>query len=233
MIAVILCGGKGTRLRPITYETPKALVPVQGRPIIEHIFDLFRKYEINDIILSIGHLKEKMKGYFAKNNCGMNISYAEEDEPLGTAGPLKLLEKEGRFPKETFILRNGDELMNLDIGKTAEFHRASKALVTIALTEVEDPSSFGVARMDGGRIAEFVEKPKKEEAPSNLVNSGFYVMEPDIIKFVPEGPAMLERDVFPKIAKMGKLFGFPFKGQWFPTDNFERLEKAEREWKGL
>jgi NDP-sugar pyrophosphorylase family protein len=230
MIAVVLCGGKGTRLAPLTNDIPKSLVPVQGKPIIEHILDLFYKYGIKNIILSVGYLKEKMKEHFSLN---ADIKFLEEDVPLGTAGPLKLLEKQGNFPKETFVMCNGDELKEINVQKMIAFHKESKALVTIALTEVNDPSSYGVARMNGNRISEFIEKPKKEEAPSNLINSGFYIMEPEIIDFVPEGFASLERDVFPKVAKAGRLFAFPFKGQWFPTDTFERLGKAEKEWKGI
>ncbi|MBW2999544.1 nucleotidyltransferase family protein, partial [Candidatus Woesearchaeota archaeon] len=229
--AVILAGGKGTRLRPITYELPKALIPVQGKTLTEHIFDLFKKYEITEIFLAVGHMKEKIKEYFGDGSkFGVKISYFEENEPLGTAGPLKLGKE---ILKESFIVSNGDELKNINIEEMYKLHKEKKALVTIALTTVEDPSAYGVARLDGNKILEFVEKPKKGKAPSNLINSGFYIIEPEVIDMIPDGFAMLEKDVFPKLAAKGKLFGYPFSGQWFDTGNFERYEKALKEWRGV
>jgi NDP-sugar pyrophosphorylase family protein len=106
-------------------------------------------------------------------------------------------------------------------------------LVTIALTEVEDPSQYGVAKLEGNKILKFIEKPKKEEAPSNLINSGLYIIEPEVIDMISDGFVMLERAVFPKLAENGKLFGYPFLGQWFDTGNMERYKKALKEWKGL
>jgi len=229
--AVILAGGEGTRLRPLTLHTPKALVEIQGKTITEHIFGLLKKYGIKDVILSVGYLKEKIKDYFKdRSEFGLNISYVEEDKPLGTAGPLKLAKEQ---LTETFIVSNGDELKDINIKEMYKRHKDENALVTIALTPVEDPSIYGVAKLEGNKIAEFVEKPKKEDAPSNLINSGFYILEPEIIGMIPEGFAMMERDIFPKLARQGKIAAFPFKGQWFDTGNFERLERARKLWKGL
>jgi len=233
MIAIILAGGKGTRLRPITYEIPKSLIPIKGKPIIHHILCLFKQYNITDIIISVGYLKERVKEYFKSNDYGMNITFLEENEPLGTAGPLKLLKDKKCLPKETFIVCNGDELKEINIDDMVRFHKENKALITIALTSVDDPSSYGVAKMDGNKIIEFIEKPKKEEAPSNLINSGFYVMEPETIDLIPNGFSMLERSVFPKVANTGRLFGYPFNGQWFPTDTIERIKIAEENWTPL
>ena len=134
---------------------------------------------------------------------------------------------------ESFIVSNGDELKDINIEEMYQLHKESNALVTIALTTVEDPSKYGVARLSGSKILEFVEKPKKEEAPSKLINSGFYIMEPEVIDLIPKGFSMLEKDVFPKLAKMGRLFGYPFSGQWFDTGNIERYEKALKEWKDI
>ena len=138
--AVVLCGGKGTRFRPITYEIPKALMPVQGRTLTEHLFDLFKKYNINNIYLSVGYLKEKIKKHFGDGSkFGVNIHYIEEDKPLGTAGPLRLIRDKIR---ESVIVSNGDELKDVDLEKMFSVHRQNKALVTIALTTVNDPSSY-------------------------------------------------------------------------------------------
>ena len=112
-------------------------------------------------------------------------------------------------------------------------HKENKALATIALTTVEDPSQYGVANLKGNRIQAFVEKPRREEAPSNLINAGFYILEPEVIDYIPEGFTMIEKDVFPKLAKEGKLFGYPFDGQWFDTGTMERYELALKKWKDL
>ncbi|MCD6590342.1 MAG: nucleotidyltransferase family protein, partial [Candidatus Aenigmarchaeota archaeon] len=229
--AIILCGGKGTRLRPITYEIPKPLVPVHGKPIIEHIFDLFRKYGIIDIILSVGYLKDRIiKEVDNWSRLGINITVVEEDKPLGTAGPLRLAKDK---LKKTFIVSNGDELKDVNILEMYEVHKKNKALGTVALTTVSDPSQYGVVKLEGNKIVEFVEKPEKGKFSSNLINAGLCILEPKIIDLIPDGFCSLERDIFPKLVEQGKLYGFPFSGQWFDTGNFERYEKALKEWKDI
>src|SRR3989344_1476610 len=226
--AVILAGGQGTRLRPLTNNIPKALIDIHGKTITEHILDLFKKYGIRDIILSVGYMKGKIKDYFGDGSrFGVNITYIEEDKPLGTAGPLRLAK---HMLNESFIVSNGDELKKINIPRMYRLHKRKNALITIALTTVNDPSMYGVARLDGSRIIEFVEKPKKEEAPSNLINAGFYIIEPEVIDMIHKGFVMFEKDVFPKLAKQGKVRGFPFSGQWFDTGNFERYETAKKKW---
>lgn len=231
MKAIILVGGQATRLRPLTDNVPKALIELQGRTILEHVLDLFKKHNINDIILSVGYRKEKIIEYFGDGEkFGVNISYLKEEERLGTAGPLHLLPE--RF-QEAFIVCNGDELKDIDIMKMLQFHKHQGAHATLALLEVDDPSLYGVAKLDGMRILEFIEKPKKEQAPSNLINAGFYIFEPEVFDVIPKGKAMFEYDVFPKLAQQGRLYGFRIEGQWFDTGNHERLEKAKREWKAI
>ncbi|MFO8015739.1 MAG: nucleotidyltransferase family protein [Candidatus Woesearchaeota archaeon] len=233
--AVLLVGGLGTRLRPITYEIPKALIPVHGKPVTEHLLDLFRKYEVNNIILCVGHMKEKIKDYFRDGSqFGISIDYVDEDEGLGTAGPLKLGCRilPDRF-NGTIIVSNGDELKDIDLEKMYNLHKKNNALATIALTEVEDPSRYGAARMEGSRILEFVEKPGKGKAPSSLVNAGLYIIEPEVIKGIKGDVSMLETDVFPKLAEQGKLYGYHFKGQWFDIGNMERYEDAIKNWEGI
>lgn len=228
--AVILCGGKGTRLRPVTYEIPKALIPIQGKTITEHLFDLFKKYGITNIILAVGYMKDKIKNHFGDGSkFGVKITYVEESKPKGTAGPLRLAQK---YLKNSFIVTNGDELKDINIDEMYKLHKNSKALATIALTTVEDPSKYGVAKLSGSKILEFVEKPKKD-APSRLINSGFYILEPEIIGLIPKDFAMLEKDVFPKIASMNRLYGYHFSGQWFDTGNIKSWEVAMQKWKGI
>ncbi len=227
--AVLLVGGRGTRLRPLTDKVPKALLEVQGKTIAEHLFDLLKRHGIRDAVLCIGYLRDKIKEHFGDGSkFGVNIDYAEESEPLGTAGPLKLAKK---YLKDSFIVSNGDELKDINIPRMFRLHKRKNALATIALTTVEDPSHYGVARLDGSRIIEFVEKPTNP--PSNLINAGFYIFEPEVIDMIPEGYAMLEKDVFPKLAKLGRLRGFPFAGQWFDIGNIERYKIAESKWKGI
>ncbi|MBU0615590.1 MAG: NTP transferase domain-containing protein [Nanoarchaeota archaeon] len=229
--AVILAGGKGTRLRPLTLKIPKALIDIQGITMTEQLMNLFKKYGIRHIILSVGYLKEKVIDHFEDGSkFGCDIEYVKEDEALGTAGPLRLLK--GKL-KGAFLATNGDELKDINIPRMFRLHKRKNALVTIALTTVNDPSQYGVAKLDGSRIVKFVEKPKKEDAPSNLINSGFYIIEPEVLDMIGPGFQMLEKDIFPKIAEMGRLRGFPFSGQWFDTGNMERLERARKLWKGL
>ena len=227
--AVLLVGGRGTRLRPLTDKTPKALLEVQGKTITEHLFDLLKKYGIRECILCVGYLKDRIKEHFGDGSrFGMSINYVEEDEPLGTAGPLKLAKK---YLNDSFIVSNGDELKNINIPRMFRLHKRKNALATIALTTVDEPSHYGVARLDGSRIIEFVEKPVNP--PSNLINAGFYILEPEVIDTIPDGFAMLERDVFPKLAQLGRLRGFPFAGQWFDIGNIERYKIAEKKWEGI
>jgi NDP-sugar pyrophosphorylase family protein len=230
-IAVILAGGQGTRLRPLTYEIPKALIPIHDKTLTEHLFDLFKRYDIRQIVMAVGHMKDKIRNYYGDGTrFGIRISYIDETEPLGTAGPLRL--GKDMFT-ESFIVSNGDELKNINLEEMFQVHKQNNALCTIALTTVDDPTEYGVARLDGARILEFVEKPSKDEAPSKLINSGLYIIEPEVIDLIPKGKSMLEKDVFPKLARKGRLFGYPFSGQWFDTGNIDRYERAIKLWKDI
>ena len=228
---LILAGGRGTRLQPLTHELPKPLIPLHDRPLIEHIVDLFKRYDIKDVIVSVGYKKEKIKDALGNGkHLGVNITYVEEKEPLGTAGPIRLAKP---YLNETFIVCNVDELKEIDLREMYSFHKQNHATTTIALTTVKDPSIYGVAILKGNRILDFVEKPKKGASPSNLINAGLYMMEPETINYIPEGNSSLEKDVFPKLAKEGKLFGYPFGGQWYNTGTLELYAQAIKEWKDL
>ena len=229
--ALILAGGIGTRLQPITFEVPKPLLTVHDRTLLEHLFDLFKKFGIKNVILSIGYKGDKIKEAIGNGKkYGVNVTYVEESKAMGTAGPIKLASS---LLDETFIVSNADELKELDLMDMHRFHKEKKATATIALASVEDPSAYGVAKLQGNKILEFIEKPKKEAAPSNLINSGLYILEPEVIESIPKGFAMLEKDVFPKLAKEGKLYGYPFSGQWLNTGTMELYEKAIKEWKDI
>ncbi|MFA6888744.1 MAG: nucleotidyltransferase family protein [Candidatus Woesearchaeota archaeon] len=227
-IAFILAGGKGTRLRPITNEIPKPMMPLHDKPILQHALDLFKKYGITEIVMSIGYKGEKIKEYFGNGTrFGVNITYIEEIEPLGTAGPLNLARQ---YLTDTFVMCNADELKNIDLNEMYLFHKDNGAMATIALTTVPDPTQYGVAKLMGSKILEFIEKPAAGTAPSNLINAGLYILEPSVLDSIPKGTSSIERDVFPTIATNGKLFGFPFSGQWFDTGTLERYEDAMQKW---
>ncbi len=230
-IAFILAGGKGTRLRPITNEIPKPMVPLHDKPILQHALDLFKKYNITEIVMSIGYKGDKIKEYFGNGTrFGVNITYVEETEPLGTAGPLNLARQ---YLTDTFVMCNADELKNVDLSEMYLFHKENAAMATIALTTVADPSVYGVAKLMGSKILEFIEKPEAGTSPSNLINAGLYILEPVILDIIAKGASSIEREVFPKIATDGKLFGFPFSGQWFDTGTLERYEEAMQKWKDI
>jgi len=229
--AIILVGGEGTRLRPFTYELPKVMLPIHGKPMVQHIIEQLQSHGVTDIVLAARYKAEQVKEYFGDGKkFGLNISYVIEKSPLGTAGPLRLAKK---YLTEPFFIVWGDILSHLDLSDFAKFHSEHGGLATVALTTVDDPSRYGVASMNGSKIVGFIEKPAKEDAPSKLINSGMAIMDPEVIeKYVPKlGKAMVEYDIYPKLAAEGKLYGYPFQGQWFDTGTHEAYEKAIKEWK--
>lgn len=228
--AVILAGGFGTRLRPLTYEIPKALIPLHGKTHIEHQLDLFKKYNTETVVLAVGHMKEKIENYLKDGKeFGISIEYIKENEPLGTAGALGL--NKDKFT-EAFFCINGDDVREINLEEMHEFHKKNNAMITIALAEVADTAKYGIAKLKENKILEFVEKPQNNP-PSNLASTGLYIIEPEALNLIPEGFTMLEKDVFPKVAQMGKLFGYKFKGQWLDTGTREGYEKAIKEWKDI
>lgn len=230
--AIFLLGGEGTRFRPITYEMPKALLPLQGKTVPEHLFNLFKKYGITRFIFSLGYKAEKIREYFGNGSkWGVEIIYVVEEKPMGSAGAIKLAKQ--YLNNSSFIVTNGDELKDIDIEDMYKAHKETGAKITVALTTVENPSAYGVAAMKGNRILKFVEKPKKEDSPSNLINSGLSIWEPNALETIPQGFSMYEKDVFPILAERRELFGYIFEGQWFDTGTPERYEKAIKEWKGI
>jgi len=224
--AYILAGGKGTRLRPLTYKTPKPLIQIGEKPLLLHTIDRLKAAGIDEFVISVQYLKEQIMDYFKNgSDFGVKISYFEEDEPLGTAGALPALKK--RFG-EPFLMLNGDVLSQIDITDLERIHEQNNSSATLALVAVDNPSACGVVKLEGDKIVEFLEKPKNP--PTNLVNGGFYLLEPDIIDLIPEGFSMIEKDVFPKLASEGKLYGHHYPGPWIDIGTPEKLEKAIKEW---
>lgn len=224
--AVILGGGKGVRLRPFTYELPKPLIPIKGKPLMQHIVEFLRYFEIRDITIAIGYLGSKVKEYFGDGSkFGVRISYVEEEQPLGTAGPLNLLRDQLR---STFLMMNGDVLADLNLNRLLSFHSQHDGLATIALVRTREAERFGVIELNGDKVVRFVEKPKA--AKEALVNAGIYIFEREIMSYVPKGYAMLETDVFPRLVEEGLLYGYEFNGQWLDVGTPEAYEKAIKQW---
>lgn len=215
---VLLAGGFGTRMRPLTYTTPKPLLPVLNEPLLVRVLRTFRPIA-NRALLTTFTLREEMRTWADGWNRGGGqppVTMVEERQPLGTAGAVRncaTMIEDGRC-----AVVNADILCDLDVTRLASFHEGAVkrgALATIALVEVPDPSAFGVAVLEGEKIVRFVEKPPRNEAPSRLINAGVYLFEREVLDTIPkEGPSSLERDVFPHLAKTGKLAGFPFTGYW-------------------
>lgn len=225
MKAIILAGGLGTRLRPLTENTPKPLLPIKGKPILEHALLNFKKYGITDIVLSIGYRADLIKEYFSDGRkWGINIEYCVEEEPLGTGGAIR---RATQNINDTFLVINGDNLADFNWRELINTHSRNSAKITLALFPVEDVTQFGIAELEGEKVKRFVEKPKKEEAPSNLNNAGGYVMEREVLDILPEGFCMIERDCFEKLSPQGVIFSHRHEGQWFPTDTLEKYYLAE------
>ncbi len=228
--AFVLAGGVGERLKPLTNETPKPMLEVSGRPILQHALNWLEYHGVEEIVLAVGFQKEKIRNYFGNGRRGgARIAYSVEEKPLGTGGALKAAA--ALLEGEPFIMLNGDNLMDVDYPKMLAAHEKNKAQGTIALYEVKDVTGYGVAKMKGQQITEFVEKPEPKQAPSKLINTGAYILEPEVFGLLPEGFSLIEKTAFPALAKAGKLYGFQHKGQWFPTDDLQRLEAARKAWK--
>lgn len=227
--AVILAGGKGTRLYPITRETPKPLLLVKRKPIISYLVDLFYSQGVKDIAVLVNKdFKEDFEWWGKRYHPGKNIVFFEEKEPLGTFGGLFLLKK--WLAGNPFFLTNGDELKKLDLLKMAELHDKIKPVGTIALVKVPNPQDYGVVVCESNLVKEFLEKPKNP--PTNYVSSGLYLFSPEIFNYHP-GPrfSMIEKDAFPKLTEEKKLAGFKFKGRWTDCGTWKRYEEALNKWR--
>lgn len=227
--AVILAGGRGLHMRPYTFEMPKGLLPVGGKPILEHIVELLHRSGVRDIIFSIGHLGEKIKEHFSDGKkFGVHITYVQESKEAGTGGALYLAKKQ--IKSDTFLVVNGDILIDINLSDMIAFHKEQETVGTIALTSVVDPSQFGEVVMRGSKITHFVEKPKKGEQTSQLINCGVYVFERDIFATLPKTEKFQLEDVLVKLAGEKRLSGYLFGGKWVDVGTPASYEKAIKEW---
>jgi len=239
--AVILAGGKGTRLYPVTKEVPKPLLPIRKKPIINYLIDLFRKQGVKDIAVLINkEFREEFdwwkKRYYPRNK----IQIVSEEKPLGTFGGLHLLKD--WISESPFFLTNGDELKEINLNKMVNFYQKNQVPATIALVKVPNPQDYGVVVCESKRVREFLEKPspaqiskkfgKDKNPPTQYINSGLYLLSPEIfnyhkgLKFT-----MIETDIFPKLAREKKLNALKFQSKWTDCGTWERYEKAIKKWK--
>ena len=219
MKSIILVGGKGTRLRPLTYETPKQMLPLVGVPMIESVLAALAEHGVTDTVLSLGYLPDRFTAAYPSDViAGVHVTYAVEPEPLDTAGAIRFAAEWAGFD-DTFLVVNGDVLSDLDVSALLAFHRVHGAEVTIALTPVQDPSRFGVVATDReGRVLDFIEKPPPGEAPTNLINAGTYIFEPSALALIdPSRPVSLEREIFPELARRGTLYALADDAYWIDT----------------
>jgi mannose-1-phosphate guanylyltransferase len=225
---VILAGGKGTRMRPLTYINPKPMLPLINKPFMEYFISRLKTYGIKEIILSTGYLPEAFDNYFGNGSkFGVKLIYVTEETPLGTCGAVKNVEK--YLGNEPFMVFNGDILTAINLKQMIAFHKAKKADITISLTPVEDPTAYGLVPLDReGKVIEFLEKPSLEEITTNLINAGTYIVEPHIMGHVPSGENYsFERGLFPKTLKLGyKIFGFVSDAYWLDVGTPEKYMAA-------
>src|SRR5918911_1208739 len=216
MQAIILVGGQGTRLRPITYDVPKALVPLRNRPFMGYMLDFLRSGGLDGAVLSLGYLPTPIQEYLAECDLnGFSVDYAVEHDALGTAGGIKNAARYIRGGGRVVAV-NGDVLSGLDLKWLIEKHESSDALATITLTSVEDPTAYGLVEVDHDMVVRrFIEKPAADEVTTSLVNAGIYVLEPEVLEMIPKGREVsIEREIFPELQAAGRLRAYISSAYW-------------------
>jgi mannose-1-phosphate guanylyltransferase len=221
MQALVLAGGEGTRLRPLTLTTPKPVMPLAGQPFLSFMLDWVRRHRVDEVILSCGFMSDGVRQVLGDIYDGMRLRYVVEAEPLGTAGPVRLALDEGLLEERLLVL-NGDVLTDMDLTAELEQHERTGARATLALHPVDDTSSYGVVPTDEeGRVEAFIEKGSGD-APTNRINAGAYVIERDVVDAIPAGRAVsFEREVFPALVGNG-LYGYDAAGYWIDIGTPER-----------
>lgn len=230
MKALFLAGGLGTRLRPLTNDLPKPMVPIMTKPLLERNMINLKKYGINEIVISTCYKPQHIRNYFGDGSrLGLKIEYISEDIPLGTGGAIKNTE---RFFDDTFIVFNSDILSYINIKELVEYHKSKSALATIAVTKVDNPSLYGVIEYDKNSYAvSFTEKPEPHEAKSNYINAGTYVLEPDILKEIPTGRVVsVEKEVYPALLEKGyKIAVYKGGSYWLDIGTPEKYMQVHKD----
>jgi mannose-1-phosphate guanylyltransferase len=223
--AVVLVGGEGTRLRPLTERIPKPMLPLLGRPILAHTFDQIAAAGASRAILACGYRPTAIEAFFGRSYRGVQLEYRIEPEPLGTAGGIAYAARGTRRP---LLVLNGDSIRDVDLRELIAFHNDRGALATILLSAVDDPARYGLVRVDAdGRVRDFLEKPSPEQIDTNLINAGVYVLEPEVLELIPEGRAVsIEREIFPILAARGVVYALPLPGYWLDVGTPESYLQA-------
>jgi mannose-1-phosphate guanylyltransferase / phosphomannomutase len=227
MKAVVMAGGEGTRLRPLTSNQPKPMVSIVGKPCMEHILELLREHGMSEVIVTVAFLPQAIRGYFGDGeSLGLEIGYSVEESPLGTAGSVRLAAKQ---LDETFLVISGDALCDVDLSELVAFHKEHGAAVTIGLKSVDNPLEFGIVVTDDeGKIERFLEKPSWGQVFSDTINTGIYVLEPEVLKHVPsDRPFDFSKELFPYLLEMGRpLYGYVMDGYWQDIGNLDQFRQA-------
>ncbi len=215
MKAIVLVGGQGSRLRPITYDVPKAMVPLRNRPFMDFMVEFLRAGELGGAVLSLGYLPDPIQEYFDGRDLeGFSMDYAVEDRALGTAGGIKNAEE--YLDGELIVVVNGDVLSGMDLRVAIQRHKESDGLATIVLISVEDPTAYGLVEVDHDMLVRrFLEKPAWDDVTTNLVNAGIYVLEPEVLAMIPAGREVsIEREIFPSLQAEGRLRAYVSSSYW-------------------
>ena len=230
MKAVILVGGLGTRLRPLSINTPKAMMPVINTPFLECVIRRLSQHKIRQIVLAISHLAQPIEGYLGDGSrFGVSLSYSIEEEALGTAGAVKNAE---HYLDEAFLVLNGDIFTDLDITSMMACHRQRQAKISIALTPVDDPTSYGLIETDNqGRVNRFLEKPGWEQVTTNMINAGTYIMEADVLASIPRQTKFsFEHEVFPPLLARGEpIYAYPSTCYWMDIGTPKKYHQLNRD----
>jgi mannose-1-phosphate guanylyltransferase len=225
MQALILVGGEGTRLRPLTSTVPKPVVPLVDRPFIAYMLEWLHGHGVDDVIMSCGFLATSVRNVLGDGSrYGIKLRFVEEEQPLGTAGALKYAES---LLDERFLMLNGDVLSDIDLGAQIAQHESTRAKATLALVPVADPTAYGLVRIDEDRsVRGFLEKPAADEIDTDLISAGAYVLEREVVEMIPPGRAVsIEREIWPRLVGDG-LYGFPTKAYWLDIGTPERYLQA-------
>jgi mannose-1-phosphate guanylyltransferase/phosphomannomutase len=227
--AFILAAGAGTRLRPLTYECPKPMISLLNKPVIEHTINNLKKHNVDSIMMNLHTLPKMITDYFGNGErFGVDINYSMEETLLGTAGGLK---KCKRFFDSTFIVMSGDGLSNIDLSKAVEFHKKKKSLATMVLKKIETKFPYGITLTDRfSKIVNFVEKPTWGSVFSDTVNTGIYIFEPEIFRYIPEGFYDFGKDLWPKLLKLKKnIYAYLMNDYWTDIGNIEEYKNGVKD----
>lgn len=229
--AVILTGGQGTKLRPYTYEVPKALIPIKGKPLLEYTIESLKKSQIEEVVLCIRYLGDQIKKYFGDGSkYGIKIVYSEENSPLQTGGAL--LQAKKLLPPEPFLLIHGDILTSLEYQDLIDFHQKEDSVVTVALTTTEKPGPFGQLKLHGTKLVHFYQKTQNQEVKSNLIHCGIYVCNFSLFDMFPKNKKVFRlEDIIEKLIEQKQVSGFVFEEQWFDVSDQKNYELAIKQFR--